>query len=279
MKNLKKFNENLEKTFQVPTEFNILIQDIGPNPTISDIISCWNDCIEDNPIRYYHEGSNKFILEDGESTPEDVFICLNDYLMGDEDVYEGRTEKASKEKDSDVKLEQFRKTIGDFLKGKDCKTKKVGDDFEVHFNDEHVAQVIFRKDYVGVKKEGNKFPKEFDYNELGKIKSELTNIIKSEKIVKEMKHIKKFNESNIRIQSTVPRPESTPQRLSDEEMEKQKQQFYKSQEEYQRVDPYFLQEVSDRLYGPDSAEYVNALKELNKNFRPRLGKTGHDIYK
>jgi hypothetical protein len=199
--------------------------------------------------------------------------------MGDEDVYEGRTEKASKEKDSDVKLEQFRKTIGDFLKGKDCKTKKVGDDFEVHFNDEHVAQVIFRKDYVGVKKEGNKFPKEFDYNELGKIKSELTNIIKSEKIVKEMKHIKKFNESNIRIQSTVPRPESTPQRLSDEEMEKQKQQFYKSQEEYQRVDPYFLQEVSDRLYGPDSAEYVNALKELNKNFRPRLGKTGHDIYK
>ena len=228
---------------------------------------------------YYHEGSNKFILEDGESTPEDVFICLNDYLMGDEDVYEGRTEKASKEKDSDVKLEQFRKTISDFLKGKDCKTKKVGDDFEVHFNDEHVAQVMFRKDYVGVKKEGNKFPKEFDYNELGKIKSELTNIIKSEKIVKEMKHIKKFNESNIRIQSTVPRPESVPQRLSDEEMEKQKQQFYKSQEEYQRVDPYFLQEVSDRLYGPDSVEYVNALKELNKNFRPRVGKTGHDIYK
>lgn len=279
MKNLKKFNENSEKTFQVPVEFNILIQDIGPNPTSADIISCWNDCIEDNPIMYYHEGSNKFILEDGESTPEDVFICLNDYLMGDEDVYEGRTEKASKEKDSDVKLEQFRKTIGDFLKGKDCKTKKVGDDFEVHFNDEHVAQVMFRKDYVGVKKEGNKFPKEFDYNELGKIKSELTNIIKSEKIVKEMKHIKKFNESNIRIQSTVPRPESVPQRLSDEEIEKQRQQFYKSREEYQRVDPYFLQEVSDRLYGPDSVEYVNALKELNKNFRPRVGKTGHDIYK
>jgi hypothetical protein len=279
MKNLKKFNENSEKTFQVPAEFNILVQDIGPNPTASDIISCWNDCIEDNPIMHYHEGSNKFILEDGESTPEDVFICLNDYLMGDEDVYEGRTEKASKEKDSDVKLEQFRKTIGDFLKGKDCKTKKVGDDFEVHFNDEHVAQVMFRKDYVGVKKEGNKFPKEFDYNELGKIKSELTSIIKSEKVVKEMKHIKKFNESNIRIQSTIPRPESVPQRLSDEEMEKQKQQFYKSREEYQRVDPYFLQEVSDRLYGPDSVEYVNALKELNKNFRPRVGKTGHDIYK
>ena len=80
MKNLKKFNENSEKTFQVPVEFNILIQDIGPNPTASDIISCWNDCIEENPIMYYHEGSNKFILEDGESTPEDVFICLKKEL-------------------------------------------------------------------------------------------------------------------------------------------------------------------------------------------------------
>ena len=344
MKNLKKFNENSEKTFQVPAEFNILIQDIGPNPTASDIISCWNDCIEDNPIMYYHEGSNKFILEDGESTPEDVFICLNDYLMGD-DVYEattdkakrtaisnfphiakedaekrekrirrsqkedpdgmyprdderyddseseggwqdgmgepswlgeGRTEKASKEKDSDVKLEQFRKTIGDFLKAKDCKTKKVGDDFEVHFNDEHVAQVIFRKDYVGVKKEGNKFPKEFNYNELGKIKSELTSIIKSGKIVKEMKHIKKFNESNLRIQSTVPRPESAVNRLSDEELLKQKEEFFSKKQ--RGVDPYFLQEVSDRLYGPDSDGYIEALKELNKNFRPRLGRTGHDIF-
>lgn len=194
MKNLRRFNENVEKTFQVPSEFPILIQDLGPNPTVSDVISCWNDCIEDNPIRFYHEGSNKFILEDGESTPEDVFICLNDYLMGDEDeVYEGRTDKASKEKDSDVKLEQFRKTIGDFLKGKNCKTKKVGDDFEVHHDDEHIAQVMFRKDYVGVKKEGNKFPKEFDYKELGKIKSELSEIIKSKVKTNEMKHLRKFN--------------------------------------------------------------------------------------
>ena len=109
MKNLRRFNENLEKTFQVPAEFNILIQDIGPNPTTSDIISCWNDCIEDNPIRYYHEGSNKFILEDGESTPEDVFICLNDYLMGDEDededeeIYFRENMRESKVNDSEMK--------------------------------------------------------------------------------------------------------------------------------------------------------------------------------
>lgn len=185
MKHLKRFNESFEKKFQVPTEFRILIQDIGPNPTAQDIIECWNDCIEENPIRFYHEGSNKFILEDGESTPEDVFICLNDYLMGD-DVYEGATEKAAKRKDKNLeinpdKLESMRKKIKDHVESQDCKTKKVGDDFEVHFDGEHIAQVMFRKDYIAVKKEGSKFPKEFEYTELGKIKSELSDIIKSKK--------------------------------------------------------------------------------------------------
>jgi hypothetical protein len=40
---------------------------------------------------------------------------------------------------------------------------------------------MFREDYIGVKKEGNKFPKEFKYTELGKIKSEITDIIKGSK--------------------------------------------------------------------------------------------------
>jgi hypothetical protein len=37
---------------------------------------------------------------------------------------------------------------------------------------------MFRKDYISIKKVGNKFPKEFGYDELGKIKKELTDIIK-----------------------------------------------------------------------------------------------------
>jgi hypothetical protein len=172
MRYLKKFNENLEKTFSVPSDFKILIEDIGPNPTVNDVISCWNDCIEDNPIRYYHEGSNKFILEDGESTPEDVFICLNDYLMGD-DVYEG-----------------------------------------------------------------------------------------------------------IRIQSSVQRPDVETKRLSDETLNRFKDEMKRSSEMYsQKVDPYFLQEISDRLYGPDSEAYVEAIKQLNMKFRGREGRTGHDIFK
>jgi hypothetical protein len=91
---------------------------------------------------------------------------------------EGRTEKASKEKDSDVKLDDFRTKVEEFLKGKDCKVKQVGDDFEVHFDDKHIAQVMFRKDKMTVKKEGAKFGKDFKYNQLGDVKKELTSLLK-----------------------------------------------------------------------------------------------------
>jgi hypothetical protein len=93
-------------------------------------------------------------------------------------TFEGKTEKASKSSDSDVKLEDFRTKVKEFLKGKDCKVKQVGDDFEVHVDDEHVAQVMFRKDKMTVKKEGAKFGKDFKYNQLGDMKKELTSILK-----------------------------------------------------------------------------------------------------
>ena len=83
LKHLKRFNENLGKTFEVPNEFEILIQDIGPNPNVSDIIGCWNDLMEDNPIVKYDESSDLFILEDGENKPYDIFLQLNDYLSGE----------------------------------------------------------------------------------------------------------------------------------------------------------------------------------------------------
>ena len=91
---------------------------------------------------------------------------------------EGRTEKASKEKDSDVKLDDFRTKVKDFLKGKDCKVNQIGDDFEVHCDNEHIAQVMFRKDKMTVKKEGAKFGKDFNYNQLGDVKKELTSLLK-----------------------------------------------------------------------------------------------------
>ena len=98
---------------------------------------------------------------------------------------EGVAEKSvrTKNKHTEVKADKkdsFRKKIKDIIEShKDCKTKQVGDDLEVHCCDDHIAQVMFRADYVGVKKVGNKFPKEFGYEELGKIKSEISSIIKS----------------------------------------------------------------------------------------------------
>lgn len=97
---------------------------------------------------------------------------------------EGATEKAAKRKDKNLeinpdKMDQMRKKVKDHVISQGCETRRTGDDFEVHLNDEHIAQVMFRKDYIGVKKVGNKFPKELGYDELGKVKTELSDIIKS----------------------------------------------------------------------------------------------------
>jgi ribosomal protein S19 len=99
-------------------------------------------------------------------------------------VTEGKTFKATKvpyEKDAwdEDKKEIFRKTIKDHVKSQNCTTKQVGNDFEIHCGDKHIVQVMFRDTKVAIKKIGTKFPKEFKYTDLGKIKSELTEIIKS----------------------------------------------------------------------------------------------------
>ena len=100
-----------------------------------------------------------------------------------EEITEGATEKAAKRKDKHLEVNEdkkdlMRKKIKDHVKSLGCETKQVGDDYEVHLDDKHIAQAMFRKDYIGIKKIGSKFPKEFGYDELGKIKKELTDIIK-----------------------------------------------------------------------------------------------------
>lgn len=92
-------------------------------------------------------------------------------------IQEGKTEKGVKSKDSDLKIDTFQNTVKDYLKSmNDVTVKKVGDDFEVHLDGDHVGQVMFRKDKITVKKVGNKFGKDFDYNELGKVKRELKRV-------------------------------------------------------------------------------------------------------
>lgn len=114
-------------------------------------------------------------------------------------IQEGKTDKGVKEKDSDVKIERFQDTIKNFIKSHDCKVKQVGDDFEIHSDGEHVGQVMFRKDGITVKKQGSKFGKEFDFNELGKVKSEIKKLTESDLtgIVKRV--IKENEEDTIRI--------------------------------------------------------------------------------
>jgi hypothetical protein len=92
-------------------------------------------------------------------------------------IQEGKTDKGVKEKDADVKIEKFQDTIKNFIKSHDCKVKQVGNDFEIHCDGKHVGQVMFRKNGITVKKEGSKFGKEFDFNELGKVKTEIKNLI------------------------------------------------------------------------------------------------------
>lgn len=94
---------------------------------------------------------------------------------------EGKAFKASKnpygENTKEDKKEILRKAVEAHIKDKGCKPKKVGDDFEIHCDDEHIGQVMFRNSEVTVKKVGDKFGQQFKYNELGKIKSEVTEII------------------------------------------------------------------------------------------------------
>jgi predicted XRE-type DNA-binding protein len=99
-------------------------------------------------------------------------------------AFEGRAFKdtkkqyAKKASDPDKKSD-FRDKVEEHVKSKGFKTKQVGNDLEIHSKEgEMLAQVMFREEYVGVRKKGNKFVDEFEYTELGKIKSKIGNILK-----------------------------------------------------------------------------------------------------
>ena len=108
-------------------------------------------------------------------------------------IEEGSIDKSTKEKDLDVKMENFRDKIKSFLKSRDCNVKQVGTDFEIHCDGEHVGQVMFRRNAITVKKEGSKFGKDFKFNEMGEIKTMLNTLISKEtkKEVKENSRISK----------------------------------------------------------------------------------------
>ena len=99
-----------------------------------------------------------------------------------------------------------------------------------------------------------------------------------------MKHIKKISEgffSKKEEESTDITPKgmmSSTGRPSQEDIQKGKEDIDRLSKKVEaRVDSSFIQEISDRLYGPDSEEYIKALTELNKSFKPRVGRFGHQF--
>ena len=104
--------------------------------------------------------------------------------------FEGSTFKDTKKEhpkhdwDPD-KISDFRDKLETYVGSQDCKVKKVGSDLEINLLGKHIGQIMFRKDFVSIKKMGEKFPKEFKYTELGKIKSAINNVIKDSKKVEE----------------------------------------------------------------------------------------------
>ena len=117
-------------------------------------------------------------------------------------IDEGKLEKSTKQKDLDVKMDGFRDKIKNYLKSKDCTVKQVGTDFEIHCDKKHVGQVMFRRDHIVVKKKGNKFGRDFGFDEMGRIKAELNKVIRLTesdltRIVKQV--IKENEEDMIRI--------------------------------------------------------------------------------
>jgi hypothetical protein len=173
MKHLRKFNENSEYWQKYEGELNI---NIAIPPTMIEIAKEFG--VTDENMKEVFESYIDHLLGTVYGQEENEFTswCEDSDNIADY-ISEGKVEKSHKSKDSDVKKETFRDKIKDFLKSKDCKISQVGDDFEVHKDTEDIVQVMFRNDKITIRKEGNKFGKEFKYNQLGDIKKELTKII------------------------------------------------------------------------------------------------------
>ena len=79
------------------------------------------------------------------------------------------------------KKETFRSKILDHVISQDCDADQIGNDLEIYYLDDMIAQVMFRDDYIGIRGVDEKFIKEYSYNELGVIKKHLSDIIRSYK--------------------------------------------------------------------------------------------------
>ena len=121
-----------------------------------------------NKIKYYPSDKEIKNICDNENTTKEGKI-FNDVRSG---LYPKKSWDPNKKRD-------FRDKIKNHVKSKGFETKQVGNDLEIICDDKMIAQVMFRDNYVGVRKNGNKFTDEFEYTELGKIKLKISEITKN----------------------------------------------------------------------------------------------------
>jgi hypothetical protein len=77
--------------------------------------------------------------------------------------------------------------------------------------------------------------------------------------------------SNIKLSVVGKRP-------TQEEVDNNKP-LSKTINEQPTIDAYFMQEISDRLYGPDAFLYIEELKKIHLKIRKRDGKYGAQFSK
>lgn len=97
-------------------------------------------------------------------------------------VKEGRIYKGAKlphegKEDFSNRKEDFRDKIENLLKSLDVNIDRIGNDFEASKN-EIIIQIMFRDNVISLKKEGDRYTKDFSYSQFGKVKSEIISIYK-----------------------------------------------------------------------------------------------------
>lgn len=97
-----------------------------------------------------------------------------------ESYNEGKTFRANK--GSDNKIELIKSKVKEHINSiDDVEIGNVGNDITISIDGNKVGEIMFRDNYIGLRKEGQKFVDELGYNELGKIKFKINSMINSAK--------------------------------------------------------------------------------------------------
>ena len=92
-------------------------------------------------------------------------------------INEGVTDKTSKKGREKGDIDGMRDKVENLLKSSKKEYKQVGNDLAVlDKDDKTIAKIMFRSDYIGIKKTGGKFTDEFSYSEFGKLKKNINKL-------------------------------------------------------------------------------------------------------